>query len=70
MYVPKIRVENIRQFRALFQDIDYENIGFKKAEAVYMIWMLYDESKIQKPTIITDSGGGIHIYLRIQNTPY
>lgn len=37
MYIPKIRVENIRQFRELFQDIDWESIGVGKAEIVYMI---------------------------------
>ena len=37
MYIPKRRVENIRQFRALFQDIDCESMGFEKAETVYMI---------------------------------
>ena len=56
MYLPKRRVENIRQFRALFQDIDCESMGLKKAETVYMIWMLHFEGKIPKPTMITDSG--------------
>ncbi|WP_330374596.1 hypothetical protein, partial [Paraclostridium sordellii] len=46
MYLPKRRVENIRQFRALFQDIDCESMGLKKAETVYMIWMLHFEGKI------------------------
>ncbi|HGM1461195.1 TPA: hypothetical protein ACKOOM_003982, partial [Clostridioides difficile] len=70
MYLPKRRVENIRQFRALFQDIDCESLGFEKAETVYMIWLLYYEGKIPKPTMVTDSGRGIHLYWRIQNAPY
>ena len=53
MYLPKRRVENIRQFRALFQDIDCESMGLEKAETVYMIWMLYYEGKIPKPTMVT-----------------
>ena len=47
MYLPKRRVENIRQFRALFQDIDCESLGLEKAETVYMIWMLHYEGKYQ-----------------------
>ena len=70
MYLPKRRVENIRQFRALFQDIDCESMGLEKAETVYMIWMLHYEGKIPKPTMVTDSGRGVHLYWRIQNAPY
>ena len=70
MYLPKRRVENIRQFRALFQDIDCESIGLEKAETVYIIWLLYYDGKIPKPTMVTDSGRGIHLYFRIKNAPY
>ncbi|WGX77876.1 DNA-binding response regulator (plasmid) [Paraclostridium bifermentans] len=70
MYIPKRRVENIRQFRSLFQDIDCENLGLEKAETAYLIWGLYLEGKIPKPTMVTDSGRGIHLYWRIQNAPY
>ena len=54
MYIPKRRVENIRQFRALFQDIDCESMGLEKAETVYMIWIMHYEGKIPKPTMVTD----------------
>ena len=70
MYLQKRRVENIRQFRALFQDIDCEGMGLEKTEAVYMIWILYYEGKIPKPTMVTDSGRGVHLYWRIENAPY
>ena len=70
MYLPKRKVENIRQFRALFQDIDCESMGIEKAETVYLIWILYYEGKIPKPTMVTDSGRGVHLYWRIQNAPY
>ena len=70
MYIPKRRVENIRQFRALFQDIDCESIGLEKAETVYMIWIMHYEGKIPKPTMVTDSGRGVHLYWRIQNAPF
>ncbi len=70
MYLPKRRVENIRQFRALFQDIDCESMGLEKAETVYMIWIMHYECKIPKPTMVTDSGRGIHLYWRIKNAPF
>ena len=35
-----------------------------------MIWLLHYEGKIPKPTMVTDSGRGIHLYWRIQNAPY
>lgn len=70
MYLPRRRVENIRQFRSLFQDIDCAKFGFEKAETVYMIWELYYADKIPKPTMVTDSGRGVHLYWRIKNAPY
>ncbi|MDK2564164.1 DNA-binding response regulator [Romboutsia sedimentorum] len=70
MYLPKRRVENIRQFRALFQDIDCNKVGFEKAETAYIVWQLYYDGKIPKPTMVTDSGRGVHLYWRIQNAPY
>ncbi|MGL5331187.1 MAG: hypothetical protein ACRDD7_18125 [Peptostreptococcaceae bacterium] len=70
MYLPKRRVENIRQFRALFQDIDCNKLGYDNSEVVYMIWIMYYEGKIPKPTMIINSGRGLHIYWRIKNAPY
>ncbi|MEG2246555.1 MAG: helix-turn-helix transcriptional regulator [Romboutsia sp.] len=70
MYIPKRRVENIRQFRALFQDMDFEKLGLHKSEIVYLVWILHYEGKIPKPTMVVDSGRGIHLYWRIQNAPY
>ncbi|MGL4914285.1 MAG: hypothetical protein ACRC3Y_17830 [Romboutsia sp.] len=70
MYIPKRRVENIRQFRALFQDMDFEKLGLHKSEVVYLVWILHYEGKIPKPTMVVDSGRGIHLYFRIQNAPY
>lgn len=70
MYIPKRKSSNVRQFRALFQDMDIVQLGFEKAETVYMIWGLYYEGKIPKPTMIIDSGRGIHVYWRIENAPY
>lgn len=64
------QVKNIRQFRALYQDIDIVNVGFTKEETVYLIFILAIEGKIPEPTMIIDSGRGIHPYWRIENAPY
>ncbi|MGL4796767.1 MAG: hypothetical protein ACRC1Y_01945, partial [Paraclostridium sp.] len=52
MYIPQRRVDNIRQFRALFQDIDCRVMGLEKTETVYRIWLLYYEGKIPKPSMV------------------
>lgn len=70
MYLPKLRVENIRQFRSLFQDMDCKSLWYEKSETVYKVWILYHEGKIPKPTMVTDSGRGVDVYWRIQNAPY
>ena len=70
MYLPKRQVKNIRQLRALFQDIDCEKIGLQKAETVYLIWILHYDNKIPKPSLVVDSGRGLHVYWIIENAPY
>ena len=70
MYRKQRRVKNIRQFRCLYQDIDCKKLGIHKSEAVYMIFTMAYEEKIPMPTIVIDSGLGIHIYWRILNAPY
>ena len=70
MYLPQRQVKNIRQLRALFQDIDCEKIGLEKAETVYLIWILHYENKIPKPSLVVDSGRGLHVYWVIKNAPY
>ncbi|HBF7900809.1 DNA-binding response regulator [Clostridioides difficile] len=70
MYLPKRQVKNIRQLRALFQDIDCEKIGLEKSETVYLIWILHYKGKVPKPSIVVDSGRGLHVYWTIENAPY
>ena len=70
MYKPQRKVENIRQFRSLFQDIDCEKIGLEKSEVMYIIWILYYEDKIPEPSVVVDSGRGLHVYWIIKNAPY
>ena len=68
IYVPFRRVENIRQFRALF--LDFDNIGEDKHYVSYNIFELAAQDVIPMPTMIVDSGRGLHVYWRIKNAPY
>lgn len=70
MYKKQRRVNNIRQFRALFQDLDIQNLNFSKEEVIYLIYIMHYENKIPKPSMIVDSGRGLHIYWRITNAPF
>lgn len=68
-YIPKRSSDTIRHFRALFSDIDLDLDKIGKAEAVYMVYDLAYKGKIPKPTMIVDSGRGLHIYWRIEHAP-
>ena len=68
-FIPVRKSKNIRQFRALFIDLDTHKLGFHKSETVYMVWEKYYEGKIPKPTMVIDSGRGVHLYWRIHNAP-
>ena len=70
MYKKQRRVNNIRQFRALFQDLDLQNLNYSKEEVIYSIYILSYEKKIPKPSMIVDSGRGLHIYWKIKNAPF
>jgi hypothetical protein len=68
MYKPFRRVENIRQFRALYIDID--GVEGDQIGCSYRILELAEKKEIPKPTMIVNSGRGIHVYWRIVNAPY
>lgn len=67
-FIPKREIKNIRQFRALFIDIDgCEN---DKQHVAYTVFEMAENKVIPKPTMIVDSGRGLHLYWRIENAPY
>lgn len=68
MYKPFRSVENIRQFRSLYMDLD--SIEGDKHYITYKIFELAEKEEIPKPTMISDSGRGLHVYWRIKNAPY
>lgn len=67
-FIPSSTVNTIRQFRALYVDID--STKYFKTELVYMVYDLVNSEVIPKPSMIVDSGRGIHLYWRIKNAPF
>lgn len=67
-YKPYRQVNNIRQFRALYTDID--NCEGDKLNVAYTVFEMANNNIIPMPTMIVDSGRGLHIYWRIKNAPY
>ncbi len=68
IYNGKRDSKNIRQFRALYIDLDCRE--YKVNDIVYRIWDLVNEDKIPEPTMIVASGRGVHAYWRIEHAPY
>ena len=69
-YIAKRSVNNIRQYRSLFIDLDVEKYGkHSKEETLVHIKGLVGQNKIPEPTMIADSGRGFHLYFRIKNAP-
>ena len=68
MYKPSRCTDNIRQFRALYIDID--GIEGSNIYVSYEVFALADSGAIPKPSMIVNSGRGIHLYWRINNAPY
>lgn len=66
-YRPQRLSQNIRHFRSLFIDLDLD--GYGKAEAVYNVVLLAEKGAIPEPTMVVDSGRGIHLYWRVEHAP-
>lgn len=66
-FIPKRGNNNIRHYRALYIDLDLKE--YSKTEAVYQIYILIGQGAIPEPTMIVDSGRGIHCYWRIDHAP-
>ena len=66
-YIAQRASGNIRHLRALYSDLDLVDYG--KMEAVYEVAVMVGEGEIPEPTMITDSGRGLHLYWRINHAP-
>ena len=70
-FIPRRGTRNIRQFRALYQDVDCEKMGISKEQAIFEIWEMYEVNKeIPQPSMIVNSGRGLHLYWKIEHAPY
>lgn len=67
-YRPSRSLDAIRQFRAFYIDLDLKK--YEKAETIYMIYEMVEANKIPMPSMVIDSGRGIHLYWKIKNAPY
>lgn len=66
-YKPSRASENIRQFRALYIDLDCGEDDYNYC--FYEVFKLAEEKKIPKPTLVVFSGRGLHLYWRIKHSP-
>jgi hypothetical protein len=66
-YIPQRASRNIRHFRSLFIDLDLT--AYSKTEAIYEVALLSGQGAIPEPTMIIDSGRGLHLYWRIRHAP-
>ena len=66
-YIPQRASRNIRHFRSLFIDLDLT--AYSKTEAIYEVELLSGQGTIPEPTMIIDSGRGLHLYWRIRHAP-
>ena len=68
-YIPKKGSDNIRQFRALYIDLDIYTSEYSKSEAFYNVFELSNVGKIPTPSMVIDSGQGLHLYWYIKHAP-
>lgn len=70
-YLPIRRAEALRRINALYVDIDFDDLYFGNKNEI--IWSLYDElvtpGRIPAPSMIVDSGRGLHMYWSLENLP-
>lgn len=69
-YIPHRATSNIRHFRSLYVDLDVDRRSkYSKTEAFYMLYYLADGGEIPTPSMVVDSGRGLHVYWRIEHAP-
>ncbi|MEG0844288.1 DNA-binding response regulator [Clostridium sp.] len=67
-YKPQRRIENIKELRALYIDIDIYNTNYTKEGVIYFLENdMY--GKIPRPNFIIDSGRGLYYVLLIEAVP-
>ena len=69
-YRPQRRIENIRQLRSLYVDIDCHTLGFKPSWVLGKMELEYFRQSIPEPNLIIFSGRGLVLVWLIEPVPY
>lgn len=69
-YKPQRRIENIRQLRSLYVDIDCHVLGFKPDWVLGKLELEYFRQSIPEPNLIIFSGRGLVLVWLIEPVPY
>ena len=68
-FKPQRRIENIKELRALFIDVDCYKVGMTKEQVLFFLEEDYFGEIIPNPTYIIDSGRGLYLEWLIQAVP-
>lgn len=68
-YKPQRRLENIKELRVLFIDMDIYKLGMTKEQALYWLEEECFNTKIPRPNLIIDSGRGLYLSWTIEPVP-
>ncbi|MBF8984647.1 helix-turn-helix domain-containing protein [Lutibacter sp. B2] len=68
-YKPQRRIENIKQLRALYVDIDCYKTKYSKDAVLYFLQNDFND-KLPRPNLILDTGRGLNIIWLIEPVPY
>lgn len=69
-YKPSRKIENIRQIRALYVDVDFYLFNFSKEWVLGNIDLLVQDQEIPQPNLIIHSGQGVVCVWFIEPVPY
>ena len=69
-YKPQRRIENIRQLRSLYVDLDCYNLGYSPEWVVGKLKLEYFRQSIPEPNLIIYSGRGLVLVWLIEYAPY
>lgn len=68
-YKPQRRIENIKELRALFIDLDLYKLNMTKEQVIYWLKEEYFNKKIPIANMIIDSGRGLYLIWTIESVP-
>lgn len=66
-FYPRRLLSHLKQLKNLYIDLDVlEKTELSIAEAVYKMYLLVDRNIIPEPSLVVDSGRGLHVYWTIE----